>query len=544
MRMGKRVYPLVLAALLALSACGQGDAAGPDSSPPGSTQSTAAASPEASETGEAPVEIRFFRVAVTQDPTKDRVLLELQKRTNTKLEFVTAPWDQQGTKVNTMLASGEVIDVISMDYDQVNYNGHARNGTILQLDEYLKDTDRYLIESTIAYDDVFKKFLVDGNVYGIPCINQPGGGWVAGIRKDWLDKVGLELPKTPEDLYLVFKAFKEQDPDGNGVDDTIGMTTAQIFDSWRVFMDAYSPPVNFLTGDGGDLIYRDVSEQRKKSLALVKRLYDEDIINKDMFTIRDRDLCLNDFTAGRCGIGFSPMWAKSLSEVKANFPEAEIELLYPTPHDPAYTNGATTNASDWSWLINVLPKSCRNPERVLDLLEYMNTEEGRKLMCTGIEGIHYQSYADGVFTGISQAEQDADWDVKDGEGPTGHPLWWGLVSTINGPVDFETYRGNLAEGLRNCGTFVSAEDKENNPFYEQRKLITTIPGEDACPARLDSLSQYGGKLKSIREEYEARLVLEPAANFDAIWEEYVEQMNANGLGEIMTEAEAWKAENQ
>jgi hypothetical protein len=40
------------------------------------------------------------------------------------------------------------------------------------------------------------------------------------LRKDWLDKLGLEIPKTTDDLYEVAKAFTELDPDGNGVDDT------------------------------------------------------------------------------------------------------------------------------------------------------------------------------------------------------------------------------------------------------------------------------------------------------------------------------------
>ena len=56
-----------------------------------------------------------------------------------------------------------------------DYIGHARNGTILPLDDYLKDTERYPIESMIAYDNVYQKFLVDGKSYGIPCLNQPGG---------------------------------------------------------------------------------------------------------------------------------------------------------------------------------------------------------------------------------------------------------------------------------------------------------------------------------------------------------------------------------
>ena len=41
------------------------------------------------------------------------------------------------------------------------------------------------------------------------------------MRKDWLDKFNLELPETIDEYYTVFKAFKTQDPNGNGKDDEI-----------------------------------------------------------------------------------------------------------------------------------------------------------------------------------------------------------------------------------------------------------------------------------------------------------------------------------
>lgn len=536
MKKQKAYWGLLLALVVALSGC----TGAPTAS---STDSPAAESETASSAGEEePTPIRFFRVAVTQDPTKDRVLLELQKRTNTKIEFVTAPWDQQATKVNTMLASGETIDIISMDDGAVDFMGHARNGTILQLDSYLQDTERYPIESMIAYDKVYQRYLVDEKCYGVPCMTQPGGGWSAGIRVDWLEKVGLKVPTTLDEFYEVFKAFKQQDPDGNGKDDTIAMVVAQIFDSWGLMLSTSSTPTTWTTNEDGSLQYVATSQGRKEALKFIKRLYDEDLINKDVFTIRDRDYCLNDFTAGNSGIGFSPMWSKSLAEVKKNFPEAEVELLFPLPHNPAYTNGATANDTGWSWLVNVLPTTCRNPEKALDLLEYLNSEEGRKLMCVGIEGTHYERYEDGVFYGISQEEQDKDWDIKDGEGPTGHPLWWGLTSTINAVVDFKSYPGDLLSAMQNCTTFVSEEDKKNNPYYEQRKMICEVMAEEPVNAKLESASTFSGKLTSIRQEYESRLILEPAENFDSIWEEYVQQMEGNGLNEMDKEAEAWQKE--
>ena len=39
------------------------------------------------------------------------------------------------------------------------------------------------------------------------------------INQTWLDNLGLDVPTTTEELYTVLKAFKENDPNGNGIQD-------------------------------------------------------------------------------------------------------------------------------------------------------------------------------------------------------------------------------------------------------------------------------------------------------------------------------------
>ncbi|WP_391572047.1 extracellular solute-binding protein, partial [Cohnella sp.] len=206
----------------------------------------------------APVELRIFRVAVTQDPTKDRVLLELQKRTNTKLEFITTPWDQYVTKSNTMLASKEKVDIIALEDSQLNYPKLARSGILTPLDDLL-NSGKYPNLKVIATDPLFKKYLIDGKIYGIPQLTQPSGGWIAGIRTDWLKNVGLPMPRTPEDLYNVFKAFKENDPDQNGLDDTLAMYVTP-FDPWGFLMTAFVQPVAFKE-ENGSIVYTATSPE-------------------------------------------------------------------------------------------------------------------------------------------------------------------------------------------------------------------------------------------------------------------------------------------
>ena len=46
------------------------------------------------------------------------------------------------------------------------------------------------------------------------------------IRQDWLDNLGLDMPETFEEFKEVMRAFTEDDPDGNGVDDTYGFVSS------------------------------------------------------------------------------------------------------------------------------------------------------------------------------------------------------------------------------------------------------------------------------------------------------------------------------
>ena len=43
------------------------------------------------------------------------------------------------------------------------------------------------------------------------------------INKAWIDKLGLSMPTTTDELKAVLKAFHDQDPNGNGVQDEIGV---------------------------------------------------------------------------------------------------------------------------------------------------------------------------------------------------------------------------------------------------------------------------------------------------------------------------------
>ena len=79
-----------------------------------------------------------------------------------------------------------------------------------------------------ANDIVMNNISIDGRIYGIYRARPLGRNGIS-YRRDWLENVGLEEPKTMDDLYNVLKAFTYNDPDQNGEKDTYGMTWCKWF---------------------------------------------------------------------------------------------------------------------------------------------------------------------------------------------------------------------------------------------------------------------------------------------------------------------------
>ncbi|MFS0722534.1 extracellular solute-binding protein [Paenibacillus sp. 1P07SE] len=64
----------------------------------------------------------------------------------------------------------------------------------------------------------------DGGLYALPIPISPASGSFPALRQDWLDALDLKAPSTMEELKQTIKQFTERDPDGNGRNDTYGLS--------------------------------------------------------------------------------------------------------------------------------------------------------------------------------------------------------------------------------------------------------------------------------------------------------------------------------
>lgn len=121
----------------------------------------------------------------------------------------------------------------------------------------------------------------DNGILSLPQVTgfNPRSWEVMMINKTWLDKLGLEVPTTLDELEEVLKAFKEQDPNGNGKADEIPMDwPCEYGHGPYCLTGAYG-----LADDKGKIILKDgvvdflyTTEEYKNVTAWLHKLYAQD----------------------------------------------------------------------------------------------------------------------------------------------------------------------------------------------------------------------------------------------------------------------------
>lgn len=229
----------------------------------------------------------------------------IEDLTNVHVNWVEViPTQNAVEKINLVLASQDLPEAFTangvLDAESVFVNG--RNGTFLPLQEAIEERMPNLqgrLEGASWVRDQIT--MPDGNIYSLPSVE--GGCYHCRYQKKmwiyqpWLDELGLEMPETTEEFYRVLKAFKEQDPNGNGQADEIplmGATDGWNTDPLEFIMNAFiytrgnlvSPvpaPGDFLKRDRGTLSFVANTPQWRAGIEYMERLYDEDLVSIETF---------------------------------------------------------------------------------------------------------------------------------------------------------------------------------------------------------------------------------------------------------------------
>jgi putative aldouronate transport system substrate-binding protein len=149
--------------------------------------------------------------------------VELEKRTGIHLDFQHPPLQQEQDQFNLLVASGKYPDIIEFDWLHSYAGGPSKaikDGVILRLNDLIERYAPNLRKVLADHPDWRKQVVTDeGDIYAFPFLRgDPVLLTFMGpvIRRDWLDKVKLSVPRTLDDWHGMLKTFKDQSPGGNG----------------------------------------------------------------------------------------------------------------------------------------------------------------------------------------------------------------------------------------------------------------------------------------------------------------------------------------
>jgi len=336
-----------------------------------------------------PIELSIFLLdGIWHFDNEWPVFKKAEEMTNVTLSGTLSKSVSDGTQAfNLMMASGEIADIVQ-HYGKDDFFRYGAEGAFVALDDLIEQHAPNIKAFLEKRPDV-KKFITapDGKIYYIPYVTdgEVAEGWF--IRKDWLDKLGLQEPKTVDEFYAVLKAFKEQDPNGNGQKDEIPYFNRQAspgnersVSALYIFWDAYK---DWCVKDG-KVCYGPYEPEFRTAHENIAKWYQEGLIDNEIYTrgFKAREILLGNNTGGSTHDWFGST-AQYNDTLKDKIPGFEFVPFAP----PGGKEATRRNPdSDGGWAISSSNK------KVVETIKYFDfwfTEEGRRLMNFGIEGVHY-----------------------------------------------------------------------------------------------------------------------------------------------------------
>lgn len=483
-----------------------------------------------------PITLKIF---VKQTPIQPQfqdiyLLKKYEGMTGIKIDWTTVPSTAVAEKLSLAMASKSMPDIFLRckinPADQLKY---GEDGAILDLSKngMLKKYAPNFYAYMEKYPDVKQsQTFPNGAIYSIPAAaDDPATRMSRKLfyNQDWLTALNLKQPTNSDELYQVLKAFKTQDPNGNGKADEIpiSQTPENIYETFMGMyglMDRGVHNGNYdMDEKTGKIRHIRTAPEYREMLAFLHKLYEEGIIDKECFTYKDQ-VGAGLISQNRLGMITATNLASYPTSAEKSFVPAEQAIkgphgdqLWPSMRSHLHSSGAFVISAD-----------CKYPEAALRWVDYFYSDEGAKFYHYGIDGDTCVKNADGSYSYTdkitSQIKGDASYDqvvsqytpYAGGNNPT--IMKWPYFSG----AELAPLPRKAAENL------MPYTPKDIWPFFtytdQEQKVLSDVgsPINQYC-------AQTSGEFLSGQRPID-----------DANWNEYVSTVQKMGLDKVLAVEEA------
>lgn len=437
MRNAKRILAMLMAVIMILSfaACGSANEEAPVSSAPASEAVEAPASePEAAPEApapEAPVEESIVEESVVEEPEEPEIVIEyplfdelktytiwlgtapdltevvynmdefvifreLQEITNVGWDANMVSFMAEAEQFQLMLAGGDYTDVVVKAVD--NYSGTVDQAIeeefLIDLKPYIAENMPNLSKWFEKYPDLPKQLASDnGAIAAFPKLYAEPSDISSGgmIRADWLEDLGLENPKTFDELYDVLNAFKTEK------NATKPLYIANSTGVQSELISGYNISGGFYQVDG-EVRFGTIQPEFKEYVTMMNKWYSEGLIDDSFISnIYESMTDISPALNGTCGVWYGTA-AQRITEITSGAVDTNIKVTgvttVTTDGSQAHIGEAGSLFDSHMWSITPV---CEDPEIICQYIDYVYSEEGTLLANYGVEGETF-TYVDGTPT--------------------------------------------------------------------------------------------------------------------------------------------------
>ena len=476
----------------------------------------------------------------TQTPDAEATHLHAYLLENFQINLDVTEYNSENwsTQLTLMLAENNLPDIISnTGMNFAEFNEYANQGYFLNLSDYLPQMPNLLalFEEYPSYRTMMTN--TDGNIYGfsqLTTINQnaPARGF---IDERWLANVDMAVPRTVDELYDVLVAFKEQDANGNGIDDDeTPMYISASYDNrnnaFRIIANAFgiysdSPTKKLVVGADGELFAPWISENWKDLMKYMNTLYAEGLIDPN-YDVRTSDEFKQMVKEERVGIfGANAPFAQAGKKIDY---DANFQYFHPmtSPYSDkptlVLTSGASTNVT-FALNANIAPEKI---DRLCELVNWIYTADGAFGVGMGVQGLDWE------YNYTKWSDEHGVLQMFCPEGYANSNEYKNKACVINGafslysPADGREYiltdivsddvLYNDEEFAKKCGWYALVEQGIREAEVKVESLASLVYTKEEASERASIATDITSYVEQMTTQF-----ITGEANIDETWDSYV-----------------------
>lgn len=337
-----------------------------------------------------------MKTTVLGDWNNMLVFKEYEKATNVKVIFDTIAEDIYRERLNIMLASNDLPDAfLKGNLEPMDVAEYSANESLIPMENLIDNNAPNIKKLINTYPEVKSScYSADGHIYSLPVVASLDSArtekhW---INKKWINKLGVKIPVTLDELKNVLRKFKYNDMNGNKKFDEIPMTGTNIQQIIDNFTGAFGLQIQmgyYLNIDDGKVQIWLNSERYKLLLQYLADLYSEGLLDKDIF-YSNYDIFYPKIRPDRVGV-----FHNQTDDIFSMYSDDFIGIApWKGPFGDQIKNQRSIARDFGAFAITSANKY---PEITMKWIDYFYGEEGSFFLRMGIEGETYTKKNDGTY---------------------------------------------------------------------------------------------------------------------------------------------------